>query len=269
MNSSIIANSSGVASECNEFPGGVLYSCFHLVNVSITSVETCKSRSVMSSKVQSEEELSPKFFVMAMLEITYSFFFFTLIAIPVMINLDYLLQLWLVNVPEYTSEFLQLALCAALINSIAQPLVTVLQATGKIKIFQISICIVMLLELPLAYLILFWGGKPYMAMYPTIFVVFIGLFVRFVILMKLVPAYNLKYFTLAIVGRNIVIGTICYMISKVIHSMFNTNFLSLILTTLISCIITSIIIYLLGITHNERIFINRKFTYLCLKSKKP
>lgn len=199
----------------------------------------------------------------------YSFFLFMLIAIPVMINLDYLLQLWLVNVPEYTSEFLQLALCAALINSIAQPLVTVLQATGKIKIFQISICIVMLLELPLAYLILFWGGKPYMAMYPTIFVVFIGLFVRFVILMKLVPAYNLKYFTLAIVGRNIVIGTICYMISKVIHSMFNTNFLSLILTTLISCIITSIIIYLLGITHNERIFINRKFTYLCLKSKKP
>lgn len=75
LNSSIIANSSGVASECNEFPGGVLYSCFQLVNVSITSVETCKSRSVMSSKVQSEEELSPKFLVMVMLEITYSFFF--------------------------------------------------------------------------------------------------------------------------------------------------------------------------------------------------
>ena len=85
FNFSIIANSSGVASGCNEFPGVVLYSCFHLVNVSITSVETCKSRSVMSSKVQSEEELSPKFLVMVMLEITYSFFFFTKYPFPAII----------------------------------------------------------------------------------------------------------------------------------------------------------------------------------------
>ncbi len=198
----------------------------------------------------------------------YSFFLLALIAIPVMINLDYVLKLWLGNVPEYTSEFLQLALCAALINSMASPLVTALQATGNIKGFQISICIVMLLELPMAYLILYFGGKPYMAMYPTIFVVFVGLFVRFIILRKLVPSYKLRYFALAIVGRNIIIGTICYIVAKAIHSLFNTNFLSLIMTTLISCVVTSVIIYLFGISHNERISINRKLIRLCRKSKK-
>lgn len=71
----------------------------------------------------------------------YSFYLLALVSIPVIINMDYILKLWLYNVPEYTSEFLKLALVAALINSIAQPLVTALQATGKIKIFQISICI--------------------------------------------------------------------------------------------------------------------------------
>lgn len=197
----------------------------------------------------------------------YSFYLLALVSIPVIINMDYILKLWLYNVPEYTSEFLKLALVAALINSIAQPLVTALQATGKIKIFQISICIVMLFELPLAYLILYFGGKPYMAMYPTIFVVFIGLFVRFIILRKLVPSYKFKYFTFAIVCKNIILGTICYIASEVIHSLFNTNFLSLIITSFISCIITSLIIYLFGISHNERNSINRKFTYLCFKSK--
>lgn len=198
----------------------------------------------------------------------YSFFLLALIAIPVMINLDYVLKLWLGNVPEYTSEFLQLALCAALINSMASPLVTALQATGNIKGFQISICIVMLLELPMAYLILYLGGKPYMAMYPTIFVVFVGLFVRFIILRKLVPSYKLRYFALTIVGRNIIIGTICYIVAKAIHGLFNTNFLSLIMTTLISCVVTSVIIYLFGISHNERTSINRKLIRLCCKSKK-
>ena len=197
----------------------------------------------------------------------YSFYLLALVSIPVIINMDYILKLWLYNVPEYTSEFLKFALVAALINSIAQPLVTALQATGKIKIFQISICIVMLFELPLAYLILYFGGKPYMAMYPTIFVVFIGLFVRFIILRKLVPSYKFKYFTFAIVCKNIILGTICYIASEVIHSLFNTNFLSLIITSFISCIITSLIIYLFGISHNERNSINRKFTYLCFKSK--
>lgn len=66
----------------------------------------------------------------------YSFYLLALVSIPVIINMDYILKLWLYNVPEYTSEFLKLALVAALINSIAQPLVTALQATGKIKSFK-------------------------------------------------------------------------------------------------------------------------------------
>lgn len=192
----------------------------------------------------------------------YSFYLLTFVSIPVIINADYILNLWLYRVPEYTSEFIRLALIAALINSMAQPLVTALQATGKIKVFQISICIVMLLELPLSYMILYLGGKPYMAMYPTIFVTFLGLFTRFIILRKLVPSYNLRYFTFAIIGRNFVIGTICYIISKLIHNMFNISLISLITTSALSCITTLILIYLFGISNEERDILNKKIIFL-------
>ena len=90
----------------------------------------------------------------------YSFYLLLLITIPVMINREYLLKLWLGNVPEYTSQFLMLVLISTLINVMASPIVTALQATGRIKVFQITICIIMLSELPLAYLILKNGGKP-------------------------------------------------------------------------------------------------------------
>lgn len=82
----------------------------------------------------------------------YSFFLLSIISIPIIINLDYLLSLWLGTVPTYTVEFLYFSLIAALINSMAIPLVTAMQATGKIKTFQITICIIMLCELPLAYI---------------------------------------------------------------------------------------------------------------------
>ena len=53
------------------------------------------------------------------------------------------------------------------------PLTTALQATGNIKVFQIVICIIMLCELPFSYFILYTGGKPYMVMYPSIFLFFL------------------------------------------------------------------------------------------------
>lgn len=53
-----------------------------------------------------------------------------------------------------------LALIAALVNVMASPVVTALQATGNIKVFQIVICVIMLCELPLAYLILACRRKP-------------------------------------------------------------------------------------------------------------
>lgn len=187
----------------------------------------------------------------------YSFFLLALITIPVMINIDYLLRLWLGIVPEYTATFLLLALICALINSMAMPLTTAIQATGNIKAFQTSICIIMMCEVPLAYLILSCGGKPYMAMYPTVLVTMVALFARFDILRKLVCEYDIKYFSLYIVGKNLIIGLFCIMTSYYVRRIFTVNFGTFILTSLISCLIVSIIVYTFGITPDERVKINR------------
>ena len=188
----------------------------------------------------------------------YSFFLLAFISIPVMINLDYLLKLWLGIVPEYTSTFLLLALISALINSMSQPLVTALHATGNIKFFQILICIIMLCELPLAYLILFFGGKPYMAMYPTVLVTLIGLFARFIVLKRLVPVYRLRYFAVKVVGKNLVLGTFCIVSAHYINNLFPVSLGAFILTSFITCSIVAIIVYLCGITSMERVKINDK-----------
>ena len=74
-----------------------------------------------------------------------------------MVNMEYILNLWLGNVPKYTVEFMQLTMVSAIIGCIAAPISIALQATGKIKLFQIAISITLLCELPCAYLILKCG----------------------------------------------------------------------------------------------------------------
>ena len=192
----------------------------------------------------------------------YSFYLLLLVAVPVMINIDYLLQLWLGTVPEYTSQFLMLALVAALIDVMARPLVTALQATGRIKFFQLVICIVVLCELPLAYVILHYGGKPYWAMYPTIFITLIGLFARFLILKRMIHAYRLQIFVVKIVGKNLLIGAICFFISDFIQSIYDQDFINFLITSLLTFFLSCSTIYFIGLSREERnkfiIFIRNK-----------
>ena len=64
-------------------------------------------------------------------------YLFLLIAFPVILNLDYLLQLWLVEVPDYTAGFIRMSLLCSLLAALISPLNCALFATGKIKAYQI------------------------------------------------------------------------------------------------------------------------------------
>ena len=127
------------------------------------------------------------------------------------------------------------------------------QATGNIKVFQIVICIIMLCELPFSYFILYTGGKPYMVMYPSIFVISIGLFARFLILKKISPFYKLRHFTFNVFCRNILIAIVCYYISfKIKTSFFFCDFISFLLMSFIAFIVSCLIIYVIGFSPEER-----------------
>ncbi len=81
----------------------------------------------------------------------YSFFLMLLPALPILLETDYLLSLWMGKVPVETSLFCQLMIVNALVDSMAAGLPAVIQATGKIKYFQIVLSTISLLSLPITY----------------------------------------------------------------------------------------------------------------------
>lgn len=175
-----------------------------------------------------------------------------------MINLAYVLKLWLGNVPKYSYEFLYLLLISILADSFAQPFVTALQATGNIKKFQIWVSAIMLSEIPIAYVILKLGGAPYMAMYPTILVMVVALFARVIILKEQVPDYSIKYFTINIFLKSILLFAIAFAISQGIRMLLPVNFLMFIVTSLLACLIWGTIICAFGLNSVERNFVYSK-----------
>jgi len=182
----------------------------------------------------------------------FSFYLLSLITIPVILNVDYILQLWLEVVPEYTSQFLIITLLSSLIYSLTTSTSTAIQATGKIKAFQIGVTCIMLLELPIAYVILKAGCNPYWAVIPVIFTSFLALLYRFYILKRLVPTYSLRHYYVNTVLRCVLVFVLSLIASFVTRVLFTDNFWGVVLNVVASIIITGSFIIVLGINKKER-----------------
>lgn len=84
----------------------------------------------------------------------YSFYLMLLVSLPVLFQTDYILQLWLGQVPEHTVAFLRIMIVVGMNYSLSGPVVTAVRATGDIKKYQIIEGSLLLLIFPVAYILL-------------------------------------------------------------------------------------------------------------------
>lgn len=88
----------------------------------------------------------------------FGFLLLFFIAYPLLLNLDFVLGLWLKEVPDYTPIFITLILVEAFVNTLFNmPFLTSLQATGNIRNYQVAVSSIMLLIVPMSYVLLRLG----------------------------------------------------------------------------------------------------------------
>lgn len=111
----------------------------------------------------------------------FAFLLLLLVAMPAIINMRYILNLWLVEVPDYTESFVILMLIDSLIDVLmgTSQFITALMATGSIRNYQIVVGIMIMMVLPIGYLLLSMGLEPTTVIYAMIGVSAISDFTRF------------------------------------------------------------------------------------------
>lgn len=108
----------------------------------------------------------------------YSFFLIYIIALPLITAASSVLDLWLGEVPPYTEQFVQLLLICILIEAVATPLWTAVQAVGRIRNYQIMIAVIVLLNIPISYLCFHLGYAPTSAVIVKVVLGVVALFAR-------------------------------------------------------------------------------------------
>ncbi len=115
-----------------------------------------------------------------------SFYLLLVMALPILFNTEYLLGLWLKDVPDHTALFARLFLVFALSESISGPLITVMLATGRIRTYQLTVGGLQLLNVPVSYIFLKFGAVPEVTVIVAIVISQICFFVRLVMLRSMI-----------------------------------------------------------------------------------
>jgi len=182
-----------------------------------------------------------------------SYFSFWVIVIPFLIEMDWVLSIWLKVVPEYSSIFCRLMIIETLLNSISFPLSTFIFASGKIKIYQIVTGGLTLLNLPLSLFILKMGYYPYSVMTISIIISILCLISRLKIL-NIVMQFPIRSFYNNVLLKITKITVLSLIFPMLIFYYLDKGWPRFIIVCIISIITSICAIYLLGITETERQF---------------
>lgn len=186
----------------------------------------------------------------------YNYFLVLLISMPVLNNIEYLLTLWLGTVPPKTILFSQLAIISVIVDSLSQPLITSVQATGRIKTYQIIVSVIIILNLPASAALFYYGAEPEIIYYVAITLSCILLLVRIYLVSKLISLKVTKFINEVIIPITLVSTTI-YILSTLLTLDKPSSLLGLFFS--FSTISGSVLalIFLLGLSNVERVFLYR------------
>ncbi len=188
----------------------------------------------------------------------YSFYLLFLLSLPIILEVDQILKLWLITVPEYASIFTVLVLIVILITSISGPLMTAVQATGKIAIYQAVIGTLLFLTLPISYVFLKLGYPPEVTLYITIAVEIIALLFRFIFLKRLIN-FPVFHFVKNVLIRNIPVILLSISLPLIVKKSIDVNIWRLFIVVCVSLIWNSIVIYLVGLNRSEQKIMRKWF----------
>jgi len=193
----------------------------------------------------------------------FSYYMLLILSLPVLLNTELILQLWLKNVPEYTVVFSQLTILYILIDAISGPLWVSVQAVGNIKTYQIVVSIVLLLNLPLSYLFLKYGLPPYSILWIGIVLCVAALVVRLVFLKKLID-FPVGRFNKEVLLRISIVTLVSLPIPFLIQR-YMTGYWGMLLSMTVCVLSVGISIYTIGLNKGEREMIREKISIFVSK----
>ena len=181
-----------------------------------------------------------------------SFILLSIISIPVIIEIEYILHLWLGDaVPEYTIPFTILVLINMIISSLNTPVSQIVHATGKMKNYQIGTSITICSILPISWIFLKLGCNP-IGVYIISLVLTILNQIVCNVLLKQVFDYDIIDYCKKVIAPCLVFSAVVPILPFSITSILSPSLCRLLLTSMTTIAISCLIAYFVVLNKSEQ-----------------
>lgn len=182
----------------------------------------------------------------------FSFFLLFVFSLPVLIETEYILTIWLKLVPPHAVNFVRLAIIASMIHILGKTGYTAMMATGQIRRYVIWITTVGCLVFPLTWIV-FELGAPSESAYIVFIVVYTAVEMIRLWLMKEQLHFPVSMFMKEVIAKITIVVMLSVIFPFIFIQWLDSSMFRTILSVII-CLISSIIsIYLFGLTAGERL----------------
>lgn len=188
----------------------------------------------------------------------FSYYLLLFLCLPLFLEIEILLRLWLEEVPEYTSVIVRLLLIVLLIETTVNQIVSVFQAANKIRKFQSCSSLVLLLNIPISYVFL-----KYTSFVMVPYIVSVALSCVYVVsllwIAYLEVGLNIKKYISDILFKVLLISFLSAVMPFLFCQYAHSSLIRFLYTCVLSLLSTSLVIWSVGLTHMEKEYIRRFF----------
>lgn len=184
----------------------------------------------------------------------FSYFLMFLLLLPICLETETILHLWLGNVPKFATVFVRWALVISLINSLSTTLITGLHASGRLKRYMTIVGLVEVSNLPITYIAFKLGGGPVYAYIVYSCVYFVLMLLRLYLIKDLIYMSGSRYVK-EVYLRVFVVSALATPLPFIVCLFMDDSIFRLVFVSMISMLCSCGSIYLLGLDKHERVMV--------------
>lgn len=227
----------GVAVQLNGAVQGFVTNFMTAVNPQITKSFASSDKEYMISLIMRSSRIS--------------FYLLFVIALPILFNTEYVLGIWLKDVPQYTASFVRLFLIFALSESLSNPLITAQLATGRIRNYQLIVGGLQLLNIPVSYVFLEAGAAPESVIAVAICISQICLLARLLLLRGMVGLSVGEFFRKVYLNV-IAVAAVAVILPMCLHGLMPEGYVGFMMSALLCVAAAGLSVLFVGMDKTER-----------------
>lgn len=265
-NSSALVASQGVNFVLNIFFGVAVNAAIGIANQFNSGINVFSNNFLLAVRPQIVKRYANKEYTSLMSLVynsaKYSYFLLLLIAVPFFFEVDFILKIWLVRVPEYLNVFCKIFIVKSMFAVCCSSVLAMLvHAIGRMKEFSFYRGTIILLTLPVSYLALKFYTIPYLPIAINALMDIVASFYTILLVRQLFNEFSIVLYTQKVILPCVIVTLISVGSGYIINQIISQSLLRLILEFVFNFIVITVLLYFFILDMSTKALVDAKIRH--------